>query len=100
MEIPSKIKIGRHWYRVDVKRQLRRKGGMGTVIYADKKIEVATHSSTSGKGFKNEEVADTFWHEFVHAVLHEMGEKKLRDDEAFVTRFASILTRAVLSVGE
>lgn len=97
MQLPKKLKVGRYWYSVKKKKKLRRRGGMGTAHYSDKRIEIATHNNVCGTGFKNEEIADTFWHELTHAVLHEMGEKELRNNEKFVTHFAALLTQAVLT---
>ena len=62
--------------------------------YEDKKIEVATHSNTSGRRFDPDEVNATFWHELVHAILHDMGSP-LYHNEAFVAKFSRRLSQAI-----
>lgn len=39
----------------------------------------------------------TFWHEYLHAALHENGYEKSGDDEAFVEATAQSITRAILA---
>jgi hypothetical protein len=42
-------------------------------------------------------MTDTFWHELVHAILNDMGEDLLNNNEKFVTGFANRLTKAIQS---
>ena len=94
MKLPTKIRVGRRLYKINQVKQLD-DGLMGEVDYDTKEIAVATHSSLSGRRFKREEVMDTFWHELVHAILADMGEHQLNNNERFVTRFANRLTKAI-----
>lgn len=40
----------------------------------------------------------TLWHELTHAILHQMGEYELCDNERFVNTFSSFLSGAVDSM--
>ncbi len=40
------------------------------------------------------------WHEFFHALMHELGYQSLRDDEAFVESLALAVMRVRLEVPE
>lgn len=39
----------------------------------------------------------TFWHEYLHAALHELGHHDLGRDEAFVEGLAQTLSRAIIA---
>lgn len=94
--LPHSLKIGTRRYKVVVQQYKTPPGTMGEVDYARALITVATHSSRSGRRFRHNEVHDTFWHEVTHGILREMGHHLWRS-ERFVTRFASLLTRAIES---
>ena len=96
MEIPKQVKIGGKKYNVRTVRTVGAKGMMGEADYAKRKLTVATHSNISGRSFKAEEMADTFWHEITHAILHSMNHR-LTYNEKFVTQFSNRLTEAILS---
>lgn len=96
MQLPKFIKIGRHRYAVNKRSRARKRGTMGEVCYLQRYIDVVTHSGYTGRAFKSEEMADTFWHEVTHAILHEM-QHPYRDNEKFVARFATLLTKAINS---
>ena len=93
-QLPRKVRIGDKQYSVEIVESMRHKAQTGRVHYEDKKIEVATHSNTSGRRFDPDEVNATFWHELVHAILHDMGNP-LYHNEAFVARFSRRLSQAI-----
>jgi hypothetical protein len=68
---------------------------MGRTYYPDRNIKIGLKSNSTGRVYKPTEVHDTFWHEVVHAILHDMGEDSLNRNERFVTRFANRLTKAI-----
>ena len=94
MKLPTKIRIGRRWYSVEVVEAMIDKSYMGRVHYDAQHIRIGTRDHT-GKPFKPEEIADTFWHEVVHTILRDMGEHRLNSNEAFVTKFANRLTETI-----
>jgi len=97
VKIPKKIKIGKRWYTIEVVEQMPKTGLMGDIDYPPSQhIRVGLRSSRTGQSFKQEEIADTFWHEIVHAILHEMDSRLYRN-EMFVTAFATCLTKAINS---
>ena len=95
MKLPTKIRVGRRWYSVEVVEAMLDKAVIGCVNYDRKRIQLGRTSNTTGKEFKPEQIADTFWHEVVHTILRDMGEHRLNSNEAFVTKFANRLTEAI-----
>ena len=96
MKIPTRVKIGKNWIKVDTLKYLLLHNAMGAHCSALKYIQVATHSPILKVRYRQEEIANTFWHELTHAILHDM-KHKLETDEKFVTAFADRLTQAVNS---
>lgn len=97
MQIPTKLKVGSNVYAVSLVRHAPKKATMAEVNYKNKTIVIATNSNQTDRAFKAEEIDDSFWHELTHAILHEMGRKRLCNNEAFVTEFANLLTKAINS---
>ena len=95
MKLPTKIRVGRRWYSVEVVEAMLDKRDMGRVHYDEQRIRLGRTSNITGKQFKPEQIADTFWHEMVHTILKDMGEHRLNSNEAFVTKFANRLTEAI-----
>lgn len=96
MKIPTRVKIGKNWVKVDTLKYLLVPDAMGAHCSALKYIQIATHSVIRKTVYRKEEIANTFWHELTHAILHDM-KHKLETDEKFVTAFADRLTQAVNS---
>jgi hypothetical protein len=94
MNLPRKLKVGDKWYSIEVVEAMREKDHMGRVYYPEQKIKIGKKSST-GRKYAKSDIHDTFWHELVHAILADMGEHQLNEDERFVTQFANRLTRAI-----
>lgn len=92
--IPTRIKVGHKRYSIDVVETMLRKGEMGRVYFDDGVIRLATKSNTCGRTFSRDEIDTTFWHEMVHAILHDMGHPLWRNED-FVTRFANRLSTAI-----
>ena len=95
MRLPTKIRVGRRWYSVEVVEAMLDKAVIGCVNYDRRRIQLGRTSNTTGKEFKPEQIADTFWHEVVHTILKDMGEHRLNSNEAFVTKFANRLTETI-----
>ena len=95
MKLPTKIRVGRRWYSVEVVEAMLDKRDMGRVHYHEQRIQLGRTSNITGKPFKPEQITDTFWHEVVHTILRDMGEHRLNSNEAFVTKFANRLTEAI-----
>ena len=95
MLIPKHITVGKTKYTVIKVRHARNKNTLGTADYTKGIIWLATHDAY-GNEIWNDEMSDTFWHEITHAVLHNM-KHKLRDDEKFVSMFATLLADSIES---
>lgn len=98
-KLPKKITIGNTEYTVErkyMKRPRNRRGDLGLIEYDARQITVTTQDSF-GNRLPKEQQTETFWHELTHGILHAMGQARLRDNEAFVTKFAKHLNKAVLS---
>lgn len=91
---PKALTIGDHKYDVKLVHQIP--GCCGSVNYTYKYINLGLTSSRTKTSYKREVMDDTFWHEVTHAILYEMGHKLYRN-EAFVTKFANLLTKAIHS---
>ena len=88
MTLPSKVRVGARWYSVEVVEAMLDKC-YGRVYYDKRMIHVHKRKRTG--------MEDTFWHETVHAILHDM-EHPLYRYERFVTAFADRLSKAIRSV--
>ena len=62
MKIPTKIRVGRRWYSVEVVEAMLDKRDMGRVHYHEQRIQLGRTSNITGRQFKPEEITDTFWH--------------------------------------
>ena len=90
MQLPTKFTLGKHQYTVQPAHA--RKGVYGTIWYDLRHISVAT--KVDDKPRKSQQIAETFWHEVTHAILHDMGHK-LTTDEQFVNAFSKRLTQVI-----
>ena len=63
MQIPKKIKVGRHWYDIERIKHMPLKGTMGRVNYNARLLTLASHSGVTNQRYRSEAVFDTFWHE-------------------------------------
>jgi len=95
--IPRRIRVGKKLYSIEVVEAMLEKKHMGKVYYPQQTIKLGRTSNVTGRRYQEEEIQDTFWHEVVHAILHDMGRDALNRDETFVTGFANRLTRAINS---
>lgn len=90
MKLPRHIKIGKTRYTVAwFDAMLEQMGFFRPVLRA---INVAIRKN--GKPRKPEAIAETFWHEVTHAILHDM-DHPLWKDEKFVTAFSKRLSKAI-----
>lgn len=96
-QLPTRIRIGKRLYSIDVVETMINKGDMARHYPALQKIKIAQRSNLTGRRFKPDDINDSFWHEVVHAILHDMGEHTLNKNEAFVSAFAKRLTKAIKS---
>jgi len=95
MKLPTRMRVGRKWYSVEVVEAMLHRRDMGRTFYPEKCIRLGKTSNVTGRRFSSQELADTFWHEVVHAILEDMGQYDLNKNEAFVTQFANRLTVAI-----
>jgi len=95
MNLPRKLKVGDNWYSIEVVEAMREKGYMGRVYYPEQKIKIGKKSAANGRKFSKADMHDTFWHEVVHAILADMGEHQLNNNERFVEEFSARLAKAI-----
>ena len=77
-------------YDLKVVMQFKGKPYVGQVDYKKKLITVALRGGISGRVLTSVEVLQAYYHEIVHAVLHNM-KHPLNADEKFVDAFAQRL---------
>lgn len=92
--LPKKIRVGDNWYSVEVVEAMRNKSEVGRVHYDKRLIEIGKRTH-HGIPLKLSALHETFWHELVHVILHEMGEHKLNERESFVEDFSYRLAKAI-----
>jgi hypothetical protein len=95
MKLPKRIQVGDTEYATIMVNKAKRQHTLGTIDYTHGIIWLAKRDSYGNK-LDKEELADSFWHEITHAVLHDMNHK-LCDDEKFVNAFAHRLSSAIKS---
>ena len=91
-KLPSRIKIGNKWFKVDhvheiMDERTKRPTIMGRINYKSQRIQIA-HKYPAA------EVRNTFWHELIHGILEDMGHE-LCENERFVSVFANKLSDAI-----
>ena len=91
MDIPKSIRVGNRRYTI----KLQHVDEPYTTGYTvDNLIVIASSNKT--KHTTENERALTFWHEVVHAILHDI-KPKLNKDERFVEEFAEKLHQVTTS---
>jgi hypothetical protein len=95
--IPSKIRIGRRQYSVELLETMPQKRTMGRISYTAQTIKLGQRSNLTKKKYSPESVQETFWHEITHGILYDMGRDTLNRDERFVAGFAHRLSKAIKS---
>jgi hypothetical protein len=91
MVIPKEFRLGRKRYTVSLLEKMYR-GVYGRCYPSAGCITVATTFRGTPRTPKH--MAETFWHEVTHCVLHDMGHP-LWKDEKFVTAFSQRLNQVV-----
>jgi hypothetical protein len=94
--LPRKVKVGDKWYSVEIMEAMKNKNEAGRVYYDEQRIELGKRGY-HGVPLRLHAIHETFWHELVHAILHDMEEHKLNDREKFVEDFAYRLYKAIRS---
>jgi len=90
MELPKKFKLGKTEYHVEAYDS--RGTDKGSVRPGTGHMRVSvTHTGTPRT---DAAIAETFWHELTHAILHDMGDPRWAH-EAFVKGFSKRLTQAI-----
>ena len=94
MKIPKKFKVGKKKYAVCVTKLLTSPPANGRIFFGTGVVRLATHSAYTNRPLSEGERNTAFWHETVHAILHDMGSRK-NHDEAFVQGMARRLEQIV-----
>jgi hypothetical protein len=94
MKIPKSFKVGKVKFIVNRPDMLMTFHARGYFHSAEKQIGIAKLDNTNGRKLTEKEVTHTFWHEAVHAMLHDM-QSKLTYDEVFVDALAKRMTEVI-----
>lgn len=95
----TKTKTNRMVYKVVPVKQFKGKPYIGQIDYSKKTITLAMFGGISGRALTSVEVLQAYYHEIVHAVLHDM-KHPLNNNEKFVDAFAQRLRWYAKGVGE
>lgn len=95
-KMPDSVTIAGVVFKVVKRESMKNESGewlYGRVDFPALEIEIAeTDGVTKVKAAAQRQ---TLWHEVLHAVLEMSGDRKLNDDEAFVTRVSNLLHQAL-----
>ena len=94
MKLPYQFTLGKSHYQLNTYRASATNRIMGCTYFAAQAMTVTV--SRGGKPRKSQDIAETFWHEVTHAILHDM-DHHLYTNERFVTDFSSRLSKAISS---
>ena len=89
------MRVGKKMYSVEIVEAMLDKKFIGNINFDNQRIAIASRHPSTGRLLAGAEVRDSFWHELVHAILHDMGRHNLNRDEGFVTGFANRLSKAI-----
>jgi len=95
--IPRKMRIGNKQYSIEIVEAMLEKRHRGRISYTAQTIRLGQRSNVTNKPYTHEQVKETFWHEVIHGILHDMGRDTLNRDERFVNEFAYRLNKAINS---
>ncbi len=99
MKIPKEFKLAGKKIKVEFVDDLKNEeDAIGAAVYRRNIIRIQTPSETTP--IPKESVEQTFFHELVHFILHEIGEDELRDNERFVTSFSGLLHQAIKTMDD
>jgi exoribonuclease II len=94
-QFPRRMRVGKKMYSVEIVEAMLDKKFIGNINFDNQRIAIASRHPSTGRLLAGAEVRDSFWHELVHAILHDMGRHNLNRDEGFVTGFANRLSKAI-----
>jgi len=95
--IPRKMRIGSKQYSIEILETMKEKRRMAHISYTAQTIKIGRRSNVTSRKFTTDEVQESFWHEVIHGILHDMGRDTLNRSEQFVNGFAHRLTKAIKS---
>lgn len=97
MKIPNSVKVGKTTVKVQQPDglQIGKDVCRGAYYGSDSIIVVAKGNPQRDIKYTASEKANTFWHELVHVILQDMGERRLNANERFVSAFADRLDQAI-----
>lgn len=99
IDIPLSFKVGMRRYKIVEAHSIKSARGMslmGQVNYENCTVTIATHNAKSNRKYNKGEIANSFLHEMVHAILFDMNHR-LNTDERFVCDFSDRLQEALES---
>jgi len=79
-----KVKIGYSNYELSKTKQILEQDALGLIQLHSKKIQIYD-------GFDEQTKKQTFWHEFVHAALHEIDATELNNNETFINMLGKVI---------
>jgi hypothetical protein len=89
------MKIGDTVYTVEQPKYIHVQLARGLCSYQRATLSIALNYNTGTKRpIKPAQRRATFWHEVTHAILHDMGDRRHKD-EGFVNAFATRLSAAI-----
>jgi hypothetical protein len=90
--IPKSVVVNRKKYFIHTGKPQRFKRAYGYIDYTPGVIHI--HTTARERPVSSSKMQETFWHELTHAILYEMDHPLYRNEQ-FVTKFSTLLNRAI-----
>lgn len=94
LPLPKSFQLFAHTFKVKESNDLvQREGAVG--IYRHAKQEITIQRNIDGTNLTETRIEQTYFHELTHAILGEIGEEELCQNEKFVDLFSQGLHQAL-----
>jgi len=99
MRLPTKVKVGGHWYKVTYPyRFTERNDIVGQHDYSGKEIRIASETF-NGEVICDSSIVVAFIHEILHAVDYVSGSRIFEENETTIEVFSEILFSVLVDNG-
>lgn len=93
VNVPSKINLGGQTIRTEVKETIPVEGAIGCYKIHENLIQLQTH--VNGIAISKEQVEQTYWHEYAHAILSACRQEELSCNEELVDLMGEFLYQSI-----
>jgi hypothetical protein len=91
--IPRQVKLGGQTIKVKIVQNIPKEGCTG--LYRCYSNEIFVQTQVNGNEIAVEQVEQTFWHEYAHALLDHARQEELCDNEPFIDLIGELLYMSI-----